>query len=158
LKGMQQLEGGKDRYAQIRTELSLFSSFNLNPRLVIANRIGAGYTFGQPGFYQLLYLGGKENLRGYRNFRFSGAGMFYHNIELRLKLFDFTSYLFPGSLGLIGFNDIGRVWQPEEASEKWHQGYGGGIYLVPAEMLVLTGTLGFSEEETLPYISVGFQF
>ncbi|QEC54224.1 BamA/TamA family outer membrane protein [Anseongella ginsenosidimutans] len=157
-KGMQQVQGEKDRYGQLQTELRLFTSFNLNPRLVIANRIGAGYTFGEPGFYQLLYLGGKQNLRGYRNFRFAGESMFYHNIELRLKLFDFTSYLFPGSVGLTGFHDIGRVWRPGEDSDKWHQGYGGGIYLVPAEMLVLSGSVGFSEEEILPSVSLGFQF
>ena len=158
LKGMQQLNGQKSRFARLETEINLFSSFSMNPRLVIANRIGAGYLFGEPGFHQLFYLGGKENLRGYRNFRFAGTGMLYHNIELRLKLFDFTSYLFPGSLGLIGFNDIGRVWESGERSGKWHEGYGAGVYLVPAEMVVLSGTVGISSEETLPYISVGFQF
>ena len=29
-------------------------------------------------------------------------------LEMRLKLFDFNSYLLPGTVGLIAFNDIGR--------------------------------------------------
>lgn len=158
LKGMGGLGKVEEGYGQVHSEMSLFTSFSLNPRLVIANRIGGGHSLGSPEFFQLLYLGGTGNLLGYRSYRFGGRSMLYHNIELRLKLFDFTSYLFPGSVGLTGFHDVGRVWAKHETSDKWHNGYGGGLYVIPAGMVVINGMLGFSEEETLPYISVGFRF
>ncbi|TPE43665.1 BamA/TamA family outer membrane protein [Pontibacter mangrovi] len=157
LRGMSQVDDEEEEYGMLRSELGVY--VKLSNRLVLANRIGGGSTFGNPAFFQLLYLGGTNNLRGYRNFRFAGEQMAYHNLELRLKLFDFTSYLFPGSVGLIGFNDIGRVWADNAADNGGlHHGYGGGLYVVPAELILLHGVVGFSEDGVLPYFSVGFRF
>ncbi len=36
--------------------------------------------------------------------------MLYNNTELRIKVTDFRTYLLPGAIGIIAFNDIGRVW------------------------------------------------
>ena len=82
----------------------------------LINRIEGGITMGDPAFFQLLYSGGGTNLHGFRNYRFAGERMAYHNLELRLKQFDFSSYLLPGTFGLAG--------------------YGDGFYLVPAQMFV----------------------
>ncbi|MFT4031736.1 MAG: BamA/TamA family outer membrane protein [Siphonobacter sp.] len=147
-----------NQLTQLNTDLTVFTSFNKAARVVIVNRLGAGITTGNPAFYQLQYLGGQDNLRGYRKYRFAGDHQVYHNLELRLKLFNFRSYLFPGSVGLMAFNDIGRVWQKGESSKQWHDGYGGGIYISPASLLILTATAGFSDEGVLPYVSVGFRF
>ncbi len=157
LRGFSQLQGEENKYGQLQSELGLY--FNLGSNFVIANRVGGGTTFGDPAFFQLLYLGGTQNLRGFRNFRFAGEQMLYHNIELRMKLFDFTSYLFPGSVGLIGFNDVGRVWSDEGVDESgWHDGFGGGLYVTPAELVLIHGVVGFSEDGVLPYLSIGFRF
>jgi hypothetical protein len=64
----------------------------------------------------------------------------------------------PGSFGLIGFNDVGRVWVPGESSDKWHDGYGGGLYIIPAQLVLIEAVMGFSKEGSLPYISIGFRF
>ena len=84
--------------------------------------------------------------------------MLYHNLDLRLKLFNFTSYLVPGTVGVIGFNDVGRVWAKGEQSTTWHHGYGGGLYVIPGEVILLQATVGFSKEAVMPYISIGFSF
>ncbi|GAB3821382.1 hypothetical protein GCM10028895_23430 [Pontibacter rugosus] len=85
--------------------------------------------------------------------------MLYHNIELRFKLFDFNSFLFPGSVGMIGFNDVGRVWSDNGDDDGgWHDGFGGGLYISPAELILIHGVVGFSEDGVLPYFSVGFRF
>jgi hypothetical protein len=99
-----------------------------------------------------------NNLRGFHSIRFTGKTMLYHNVELRVKLFDFNSYLFPGSIGIIGFNDVGRVWVPGESSNKWHDGYGGGLYIIPAELVLIQAVIGHSIEGTQPYITFGFRF
>ncbi|ARS37856.1 hypothetical protein CA264_13285 [Pontibacter actiniarum] len=157
LRGITQFNGDEDKYGRLQSEIGVY--FSLGNNFVVANRVGGGATFGDAAFFQLLYLGGTQNLRGYRNFRFAGEQMLYHNIELRLKLFDFNSFLFPGSFGLIGFNDVGRVWADYgDHDSGWHDGFGGGVYVSPAELILLHGVVGFSEDGALPYFSVGFRF
>ena len=125
---------------------------------MIVNRLGGRLTYGNPAFYQLQYLGGQDNLRGFRKYRFAGDKMVYHNIELRTKLFDFNSYLFPGTVGLTLFNDVGRVWARNETSQKWHDGYGAGLDISPAQLLIFNASVAFSNEGALPYASLGFRF
>lgn len=148
---------GDAGYGRIESEFNVY--FNLaDSNLVVANRAGGGTTFGSPAFFQRMQLGGVRSLRGFHTNRFTGKSMVYHNLDLRLKLFHFTSWLLPGSVGMIGFHDMGRVWMTGEKSGKWHHGYGGGIYIVPAELIVIQGAVGFSREGSLPYISIGYSF
>ncbi len=156
--GMQQLNENHESYGELTSEFSFYYSPTHSNRLVFANRTGSGANIGNPGFFQLMHIGGVQNLRGYHTFRFAGRTMLYNNFEVRLKLLDFTSYLLPGTLGLIGFNDIGRVWMPGESSGEWHDGYGGGIYIEPANLITIQGVVGMSKENTLGYISLGFRF
>ncbi len=145
-------------YSLLTSDMSFFISFNKRARFVIANRIGAGVSFGNIEFYQAQNLSGTNNLRGYRRFRFSGRSMFYHNLDLRLKLADFKTYVFPGSLGLLAFNDLGRVWTKNDDSNKWHIGYGGGIWFAPLSRFVITAFYGVGDDGGLPGVSFGFQF
>jgi hypothetical protein len=59
---------------------------------------------------------------------------------------------------VLAFNDIGRVWVRNEASNKWHNATGGGIWLAPLNQLVATFSVGFTDEEVLPFFSFGYQF
>lgn len=158
LRLMKQWDGDKDTYGKIASDVNFYVTLLRDTSFVMTNRLGGGITVGDPAFFQQMQLGGGQNLRGFRTNRFTGKSMIYHNLELRTKLFDFTSYITPGSVGLIGFNDIGRVWAPGETSERWHHGYGGGIYIVPAELILIQGLVAFSKEGTQPYISFGFRF
>ncbi len=155
---MQQTNEEKYSYGLFYTNFDFYIPVFKDTNIVLATRLGGGTTIGKPAFFQQMQLGGLRNLRGYHSIRFTGKSMFFHNVELRAKLFDFTSYLFPGSIGLIAFNDVGRVWVPGEASGKWHDGYGGGIYIVPSDLVLIQALLGHSKEGTLPYISFGFSF
>jgi hypothetical protein len=157
LVGMRQMNGSQRSYGQIQSE-AIFYLPLLTRAIVLANRLGGGTSIGQPAFYQQFQLGGYNNLRGYYVNRFTGKSAFYHNVELRIKLFDFTSYFFPGTVGLVGFNDIGRVWTTGESSAKWHQGYGGGIFVIPAELVLIQASFAKSVEGTQPYISIGLSF
>ena len=154
---MQQLDEKNQNFGRFETDMTVYTSFNKDPRFVLINHFGGGLNVGDPYYFQMCYLGGSTNLRGYRNYRFAGNNKFFYNLEVRLKLFDFTSYLFPGSIGLVGFNDVGRVWADGENSNQWHDGYGGGLYLIPAKLLVINMLMGFSKEGALPYISIGLK-
>jgi outer membrane translocation and assembly module TamA len=140
------------------SEFSFVVNPDRNAVFIIANRTGGGTYFGTADYFQQVKLGGPQTLRGYHTWRFTGRSTLYNNLEVRLKVLDFTSYLLPGSIGLIGFNDIGRVWSANDTSNKWHDGYGGGIYIIPAELVLIQAAIGFSREGSLPYISIGFTF
>lgn len=151
------LDKTTDSYGALTTEFR----FYINPAksgLVIANRLGGGTTIGDPTFFQRMQLGGAKSLRGFNSKRFTGTSMLYNNLDLRLKLFNFTSYLVPGTVGMIGFTDIGRVWEKGEHSNKWHQGYGGGLYVMPGEVILLQASVGVSKEASMLYLSIGFNF
>lgn len=68
-------------------------------------------------------------LRGFRNNRFIGKSSFYQYSDIRLdmgKLHNpFTSLLYGVFVGV----DYGRVWYPNEDSNKWYSSYGGGFWL-----------------------------
>jgi len=158
LNAMRQTGDMHDTYGQISSEFSFYLNPDRQSRLILANRTGAGTTVGDAAYFQLLKLGGPQTLRGYHTWRFSGKTMLYNNLELRLKLFDFNSYLFPGSVGIIGFDDIGRVWLPGEHSTEWHNGYGAGVYFVPVELVLLQFSKGFSTEGSINYLTIGYRF
>jgi len=145
-------------FSQLNSDLSLYMSFNNRANVVIATRVGYGKTFGNYEFFQAQYLGGTENLRGYRKFRWAGDQSFYHNIDLRIKLAEFRTYLFPGSLGLQLFNDVGRVWLKGEKDDAWHDGYGGGIWISPLKRFVLTASYGQGNEGGVVLIKMGWQY
>lgn len=145
--------------AQFTGDMRIFASFEKQARLVYAFRLGGGINAGKYAFQQAQYLNGMENLRGYRRDRFAGRSMLYNNLELRLKIADFNTYLFPGQIGAFVFNDVGRVWADGEASGRWHVGNGVGIYISPIKRWVVTGTLTRSKEEKLlPMVQFGFFF
>ena len=126
--------------------------------IVLVNRTGAGHNFGDFEFYQAQYLGNEDNLRGYHKNRFAGHTKLYNNTELRIRLANFKTYLFPGSLGLLGFYDTGRIWADNDDSKKWFSGYGPGIWISPLSRLVLTGTYAMSKESNIVLVGLGWKF
>jgi outer membrane protein assembly factor BamA len=120
--------------------------------------VGWGRTFGQYEFYEAQTLGALEDLRGYRKYRFTGDEEFFHNFDVRVKLAEFSTYLFPGSLGLQFFNDIGRVWQQGQSSQEWHDGYGGGIWISPLRRMVLSACYAEGTDGGMVLLKLGFQY
>jgi hypothetical protein len=125
--------------------------------LSFASRIGGATVAGNPEFYQLTNLGGKETLRGHRRQRFYGKTSFYNNNELRLIL-NTKNHVFNGKIGLIAFVDQGRVWQPGEESDTWHVGYGGGFFIAPFNKILLNGSYGISKNDRTIHLRIGFFF
>jgi hypothetical protein len=158
ISGLKGLNSNSHSYGQVTTDFSFFINPDKDSIFVIGNRIGGGTTLGNASYYQQLQLGGIQNLRGFYSGRFTGKTMAYDNLTLRLKLFDYASYILPGAFGIVGFNDIGRVWTPGESSSQWHDGYGGGFYLIPAQLILVQAVVGFSKDGAYPYISAGFRF
>jgi outer membrane protein assembly factor BamA len=147
-----------ESFGQLIPEFSVYAPLNKKHTIVLAERVGGGISVGKTTFYQSLFAGGHENLLGYRQYRFAGEHSLYNNLELRMRIANFTGYIVPGEFGFIGFYDLGRVWVKEDDSNTWHQGTGGGLYFAPAKLAVLSVVAGYSKEGWYPYVTVGFRF
>jgi len=140
----------------ITSDMSVYASISEAANFIAVARIGGGHIFSNHfEYFQALNLGANNFLRGFRKTRFSGSSIAYSSLEARIKLMDVKSYLFPGTLGLVLFNDVGRVWLKGESSKKWHDSYGGGFYFIPFKLVIISATMGFSDEEKLLNFSVG---
>jgi len=138
------------------SDMVVYASLNSPEWLVAVVRVGGGHIFNKNfEYFQALSLGANNFLRGFRKNRFSGSSLAYGSLELRAKLFTSKWYVLPGDFGLVGFNDIGRVWLKNESSRRWHNAVGGGIYYVPFNMVLVSATMGFSREENLFNFSIG---
>ena len=113
---------------------------------------------GNYKFFQASSVGGKSNLRGHRATRYAGDACLYQNSEFRLKLFNFSNYLSKGEFGILGFYVIGRVWLDGEDSNQWLHGYGGGIWISPFSIAVLSANYELSKDEDPGLFSLRFSF
>jgi hypothetical protein len=167
-RNMQGLNHSAPSFSSYESFLSLYHSFTTASRFVFALRVGGGINTGPYKFYQAQILDGKTELRGFRKTRFYGDSKLYSNLEVRLRLRNVRTYLFPASFGILGFHDMGRVWYKDEngvdpsaadgKSNVWHRGWGGGLWFTPFNMTVLSTELGHSREGNMVYIRLGFLF
>jgi hypothetical protein len=158
-RGWKGLGQSPNAFRQLGAQFNFYTDFLKKKRIVLASSFGADRNFDSFEIPQAQYLGFKQNLRGYRYQRFAGKARAYNNEELRVNFGDLNLYLFKGPVGILAFHDVGRVWVSGEDSNKWHTGYGGGIWLAPFKKLVLTGMLTSSKEVDLfPMVIFGFQF
>ena len=152
------ISGNERNFTNLFGNLSFYLTGYVPFKTTLAVRVGGATNFGDFNFYQANYIGGTENLRGYRKDRFAGRTSFYQNTDIRIRLFNFGTYLLSGDVGILGFNDFGRVWIDDEDSDTLHHGYGGGIWLAPYNVAVISASYGISKEESLIYIKFGFLF
>ncbi len=144
---------------KITSDMTIYASLSDHSTLSAIFRAGGGHIFSKNyEYFQALSLGANNYLRGYRKNRFTGTSTAYASTELRLRILKSKSYILPGDVGVMGFYDVGRVWQRGEDSRKWHNGYGGGLYYIPYNLLMLSLTAGFSPEDRLFNFSVGTKF
>ena len=137
-------------FGQLHSTFAFYLSPSLSPQITFAGRLGLGHNTGDFPFYFAQFLGGRDTIRGWRSQRFAGRTVFYTNAELRLKLFQFSTYVAIGEAGLLTFLDNGRVWTEEDEIKgtTWHQGYGAGLWASMFDALVFDTSLSFSEETT----------
>lgn len=152
-----EIGGDSKQHTYLNTAFSFYHTFGKDVA-TLANRTGLDAVWGDPYFFQHAQLGGEGSLRGFNSRRFTGKTMVYNNLEMRAKLFSYDSYLVPGTVGLVGFYDVGRVWMTQEKSQSWHHGYGGGVYFIPADLMLIQAAWGISNEAVLPYIRIGLRF
>lgn len=109
-------------------------------------------------FYQGASIGGNNGLRGYRNERFVGKTSFVQSSDVRLLLGSYNKGFIPWKYGLLAGYDYGRVWTKAEDSNKWHQSYGGGIWIGAAELMSVNVNFFHSEDGNRFTVGLGFSF
>ncbi|MDN5202976.1 hypothetical protein QQ008_16420 [Fulvivirgaceae bacterium BMA10] len=151
---------GNESYNITRGFMEHYSTLRTGIPITLGIKFGGSKSSGDVPFYKLAYLGQNNNLRGFLRNRFTGNSTIYLNTDLRFHLFDFKTSIVPMKFGLIGFFDTGRIYDSNDTSGQWHQGYGGGFFLVPLdERLTINVSVGFSEEESgLLLFSIGRVF
>ncbi|MEO8403728.1 MAG: BamA/TamA family outer membrane protein, partial [Chitinophagaceae bacterium] len=156
---LQPLNKNANGLNKIESDMVIYASLKIPAKVVGVIKLGGGHIFNDSvDYFQALSLGANNVLRGFRKNRFSGHSVAYGSLELRIKLFDSHSYIFPGQVGAIVFNDIGRVWYKGEDSKKWHNVIGGGFYYNPFNIVIMSFTVGYSPEEQVLNFSLGSKF
>jgi hypothetical protein len=127
-------------------------------RLILATRVGGRRVWGDYPWGDSAFIGGKDSARGYRRNRFAGDASFFANAEARLEI-GHLAILLPFRFGIFGLADTGRVWLDGETSNKWHQSWGGGIFLrlMPLDSVVYAAA-ATGDEGTRFYVDYGFSF
>lgn len=144
-------------FGYVKPSISFIHKLSKNERWVLANKSKAYIMFNKNyEFYQAATLGADDGLRGFRFQRFTGDVSFYNSTDIRFDFRKFKSGLVPFNVGLYTGFDVGRVWLSNEYSKKWHNSYGGGLWLKIAE--VVTAQMGVFSSTEDTRVSFGFGF
>jgi hypothetical protein len=134
----------------------LTAAIPLQPTLAV--RVAGKRLWGSYPFHEAAYVGGATTVRGFAEHRFAGDAAVYGNAELRLacaRLF----VLLPEELGVFGLADVGRVYLAGETSDRWHTGFGGGVWLsFLSRANTVSVAAAHSVEGTRVYGRAGFAF
>ena len=144
---------------KIESDMIIYASLKIPARVIGVIKAGGGHIFNDSvDYFHALTVGQNNVLRGFRKNRFSGTSLAYGSLEFRIKLFDSRSYIFPGQVGLIVFNDVARIWYKDDESKRWHYAAGGGIYYNPFNLTIVSATVGYSKEDRVFNFSLGTKF
>ncbi|MGJ8592388.1 MAG: metallophosphatase [Aquaticitalea sp.] len=153
------IDDNDNSFTYIKPTVSIDYPLHQSGAAVLATKIGAQMNFGDDyEFYHAATLGGNTDLRGFRNQRFNGQTSFYQSTDLRVGIYQFRTNFIPVRLGVSGGFDYGRVWVDGENSEKWHNSYGGSVFINGFK--AATANIGYyaSDEGGRIIFTMGFAF
>ena len=97
-------------------------------------------------------------MRGLPRHRYAGDSTLYGSAELRVYVSRFRIFL-PGSWGVLAFGDAGRVFLAGEDSNRWHKGYGGGLWFAWLDRgNTVSASFARSAGRNAVYVQAGFAF
>ena len=151
------VEETDNTFGYIDSYLEFYNALTRNRKWVLKTNVRTRFNISDGyEFYQAAQLGGYTGLRGYRNERFTGKTAFASGADLRYSFNEFKTSFLPFQIGIFVGGDIGRVWGEHFESKKWHNDYGGGLWINSANAINGTFSL-FNGEDGLRF-SFGFGF
>ena len=153
------LQYAEELYGYINSNLGFYNALTKDKTLVLKTDVRAQFRFGNDYvFYQASNIGGESGLRGYRAERFTGRNSMVASSDVRYSFPSFKIRLLPFQITVFGGGDLGRVWQKDDFSNKWHNDYGGGLRITAAQSLSGTFNLFRGEEGSRFSFGLGFKF
>ncbi len=150
------LQGKSESVNKLEGDMTLYASLRDPSRIVTILKIGGGHIINDNfEYFQGIGIGADNGLRGFRKNRFVGQTAAYGSLEFRIKVLEGRSYSLPGQVGVLVFGDAAKVWYKGANSKRVHTAYGGGLYYVPFNMVIISGAVAFSREAQLFNLSVG---
>lgn len=140
--GKTEFKDTKNTYGYINSGLGFYNALSQNKKLVLKTHVNTQIRMGDDlVFYQAANIGGKNGLRGYRAERFTGKNAFVGSADVRYSFPPFKTSILPLQIGVFSGFDAGRVWLKDDFSNKWHNDYGGGFWVIAAKSF--SGTFNF---------------
>lgn len=140
-----------------------------DPRPVLAFRTKLGMISGKTPFFEQLFLGGSDSLRGYSDQRFWGKTSFLSSLEYRMPII--TEKSKDGrprsNLKIIGFLDYGGAWGgygslnnfEQSTKAKMQLGYGIGLGFNAGQLGPIRVDIGFDNRgKNRTHFSIGGSF
>ena len=158
----------EETFGSVRGSAAVYLSPASEKTPTLALRAGGQKLFGRYPYFEAAYLGGglggfgpaagDDPVRGLPRHRYAGDSSLYGSADLRIYVSRFRLIL-PGTWGILGFADSGRVWLEGEDSNKWHTGYGGGLWFAWLERAnAISAMYARSEGRNAFYVHAGFAF
>lgn len=123
--------------------------------VTFAVRTGGGKVWGDFPFYESLFLGGANSLKGFSRERFAGDGVLLAESEIRIGVAR-VNILVPGILGISVFGGTGRVFLNGEDSKRWHSSFGSTIWITYLQRMFNVGvTVAKSDEGFKIFVGSG---
>lgn len=145
----------------LKHDMRHYLTFHIIKDITFANRLFLKHTSGQTPYWKLAYAGDDQTLRGYPSKRFLDDNVVILNNELRTWLFDFPSI--NTKLGGTIFVDVGKTFSNQTSINtltrelKYTYGFGGTSSLFTPDFII-RADIGFSDEDTGVYITIGYMF
>ena len=152
------LNNQKRNFTTFHTNFTIYKSLGKKRRATFASRIGTAMVRGNYDFFVMPTLGQEENIRGLYQNRFRGETIFFHTSDIRAALGSSNNAILPFSFGLTGSFDYGRVWSPDETSDTWHSSAGGGIWIAPLNLSIISFNYNKSDVDSRFMIRLGHAF
>lgn len=149
----------KNEFSYIKPSISFVYPIHESGAATLATKAEGEFILGDDyEFYHAATIGGNASLRGFRNERFMGKNAFYQTTDLRVGITKFKTDFIPLRIGASAGFDYGRVWSDVEETDKWHNSYGGSVFINGFN--ALTANIGYyvSKEDNRLVFSFGFKF
>jgi hypothetical protein len=158
----------EETFGSVKGNVAVYLSPSSVRAPTLALRAGGQKTFGRYPYFEAAYLGGglggfaasagDDPVRGLPRHRYAGDSTLYGSAELRVYISRFR-FILPGTWGVLGFADVGRVWLDGEDSNLWHEGYGGGLWFAWLDRgNTVSASFARSEGQNAVYVRAGFAF